>query len=118
MTRRDIQNKAKDMGRPWEVGKAFELSAPCAALHPAAKIGHPAKGAIWLKVNGVVKQKGDLADLIWNVPDTIAYLSTLFRLEAGDLIMTGTPAGVAAVVKGDVMEGHVDGVGDLKVVVV
>ena len=118
MTRRDLQNKAKDMGRPWEVGKAFELSAPCTALHPAAKIGHPAKGAIWLKVNGALKQQGDLADLIWNVPDTIAYLSTLFRLEAGDLIMTGTPAGVAAVVKGDVMEGHVDGVGDLKVVVV
>ena len=118
MTRRDLQDKAKDMGRPWEVGKAFELSAPITSIHPAAKIGHPAKGAIWLKVNGTVKQKGDLADLIWNVPDTIAYLSTLFRLEAGDLIMTGTPAGVAAVVKGDVMEGHVDGVADLKVVVV
>ena len=118
MTRRDLQNKAKDMGRPWEVGKAFELSAPMTAIHPVSKVGHPARGAIWLKVNGAVKQQGDLSDLIWNVPDTIAYLSTLFRLAPGDLIMTGTPAGVAAVKKGDVMEGHVDGVADLRVVVV
>ena len=118
MTRRDLQNEAKKMGRPWEVGKAFEHSAPISAIFPAVRTGHPAKGAVWLKVNGVVRQQGDLSELIWNVPDTIAYLSTLFRLAAGDLIMTGTPAGVAAVVKGDVMEGHVEGVGDLKVVVV
>ena len=118
MTRRDLQGEAKKMGRPWEVGKAFEHSAPITAIFPASRTGHPAKGAIWLKVNGVVKQSGDLSELIWNVPDTIAYLSTLFRLAPGDLIMTGTPAGVAAVVKGDVLEGHVDGVGDLKVVMV
>ena len=118
MTRRDLQNEAKKMGRPWEVGKAFEHSAPITAIVPASTVGHPSKGAIWLKVNGTVKQKGDLSELIWNIPDTIAYLSTLFRLAPGDLIMTGTPAGVAAVVKGDVMEGHVEGVGDLKVVVV
>jgi fumarylpyruvate hydrolase len=118
MTRRDLQNEAKKMGRPWEVGKAFEQSAPMSAIVPAVHTGHPSRGAIWLKVNGAVKQKGDLSELIWNVPDTIAYLSTLFRLAAGDLIMTGTPAGVAAVVKGDVMEGHVEGVGDLRVVVV
>ena len=117
MTRRDLQNQAKDMGRPWEVGKAFEQSAPITAIFPASRTGHPSKGAIWLKVNSVVRQKGDLSELIWNVPDTIAYLSTLFRLAAGDLIMTGTPAGVAAVIKGDVLEGHVDGVGDLKVIV-
>ena len=117
MTRRDLQNQAKDMGRPWEVGKAFEQSAPITAIFPASRTGHPSKGAIWLKVNSVMKQKGDLADLIWNVPDTIAYLSTLFRLAPGDLIMTGTPAGVAAVIKGDVLEGHVEGIGDLKVVI-
>ena len=118
MTRRDLQGEAKKMGRPWEVGKAFEHSAPITAIFPTSRTGHPAKGAIWLKVNGVVKQSGDLSELIWNIPDTIAYLSTLFRLQAGDLIMTGTPAGVAAVHKGDVLEGHVDGVADLKVVVV
>ena len=118
MTRRDLQGEAKKMGRPWEVGKAFEHSAPITAIFPASRTGHPARGAIWLKVNGVVKQSGDLSELIWNIPDTIAYLSTLFRLQAGDLIMTGTPAGVAAVHKGDVLEGHVDGIADLKVVVV
>jgi fumarylpyruvate hydrolase len=118
MTRRDLQGEAKKMGRPWEVGKAFECSAPITAVFPASRTGHPAKGAIWLKVNGVVKQKGDLSELIWNIPDTIAYLSTLFRLQAGDLIMSGTPAGVAAVHRGDILEGHVEGVGDLKVVVV
>jgi fumarylpyruvate hydrolase len=118
MTRRDLQGEAKKLGRPWEVGKSFEASAPMTAIVPVAKCGHPAKGAIWLKVNGEVKQKGDLSELIWNVPDTIAYLSTLYRLAAGDLIMTGTPAGVGPVKKGDLMEGHVDGVGDLKVRVI
>lgn len=97
MTRRDIQGEAKKMGRPWEMGKAFDNSAPCTALKPVTLIGHPTKGAIWLKINGEVKQKGDLADLIWNVPETIAYLSQLVTLQPGDLIMSGTPIGRAHV---------------------
>ncbi|HEV7617605.1 MAG TPA: fumarylacetoacetate hydrolase family protein [Burkholderiaceae bacterium] len=115
MTRRDIQGEAKKMGRPWEMGKAFDNSAPCTALKPVTMVGHPTKGAIWLKVNGQVKQKGDLADLIWNVPETIAYLSKLVTLQPGDLIMSGTPAGVGPVQRGDKLEGHVDGLGDLNV---
>jgi fumarylpyruvate hydrolase len=115
MTRRDIQGEAKKMGRPWEMGKAFDDSAPCTALKTVAMIGHPARGAIWLKVNGAVKQKGDLSELIWNVPETISYLSKLVTLRAGDVIMSGTPAGVGPVKAGDRLEGHVDGVGDLTV---
>ena len=115
MTRRDIQGEAKKMGRPWEMGKAFDNSAPCTALKPVSMAGHPAKGAIWLKVNGAVKQKGDLSEMIWNVPETIAYLSGLVTLRPGDLIFSGTPAGVGPVKRGDKLEGHVDGVGDLAV---
>ena len=118
MTRRDLQGEAKKMGRPWEVGKAFEYSAPCGEIVPASEIGHPASGAIWLKVNGKEAQKGDLNQLIWKVPEAISYLSGLFRLAAGDIIMTGTPAGVGPVQRGDKLEGHVDGVGDLRVTVV
>ena len=115
MTRRDLQGEAKKMGRPWEMGKAFDNSAPCTALKTVAMVGHPAKGAIWLKVNGQVKQKGDLADLIWNVPETISYLSHLITLRPGDIIMSGTPAGVGPVKAGDKLEGHVEGVGELTV---
>ena len=115
MTRRDVQGEAKKMGRPWEMGKAFDNSAPCTALLPASQIGHPAKGAIWLKVNGKTTQTGDLSEMIWNVPETIAYLSGLITLQAGDLIYSGTPAGVGPVKAGDKLEGHVDGVGDLMV---
>ncbi|MCE7505651.1 fumarylacetoacetate hydrolase family protein [Polynucleobacter sp. IMCC30063] len=114
MTRRDLQGEAKKMGRPWDTGKAFDESAPCASLVPVSQCGHLAKGLINLKVNGVIKQEGDLAMMIWNVPDTIAYLSTLFALEPGDLIFSGTPAGVAAVKKGDVLEGYVAGLPILK----
>ena len=118
MTRRDLQGEAKKMGRPWEVGKAVEASAPCGPIVPASKIGHPAKGAVWLDVNGQRRQTGDLSQLIWNIPETIAYLSSLFTLAPGDLIMTGTPAGVGAVKRGDVMKGGVDGVGEIEVRVV
>jgi fumarylpyruvate hydrolase len=117
MTRRDLQGEAKKMGRPWEVGKAFEESAPCGALVLASEIGHPAAGAVWLKINGEMRQEGDLNQLIWKVPETIAYLSGLFRLGAGDLIMSGTPAGVGPVKRGDKLHGHVDGVGDLHLTV-
>jgi fumarylpyruvate hydrolase len=113
MTRRDIQGEAKKMGRPWEMGKSFDESAPVSALRPASAIGHPAKGAIWLKVNGEVKQQGDLAMQIWSVPEQINYLSNLITLQPGDLIFSGTPAGVGPVKAGDKLEGHVDGVGEL-----
>jgi fumarylpyruvate hydrolase len=115
MTRRDLQGEAKKMGRPWEMGKAFDNSAPCTPLKTVAMVGHPAKGAVWLKVNGKVTQKGDLAEMIWNVPETISYLSKLITLRAGDIIMSGTPAGVGPVRAGDALEGHVDGVGDLTI---
>lgn len=115
MTRRDVQGQAKKMGRPWEMGKAFDESAPMTALSPAASIGHPASGSIWLKINGEIRQQGDLAMQIWNVQDQISYLSHLVTLQPGDLIMTGTPAGVGPVHKGDKLEGHVDGLGELRI---
>jgi fumarylpyruvate hydrolase len=114
MTRRDLQGEAKKMGRPWDTGKAFDQSAPCSALVPVAECGHPSRGSIRLMVNGEVRQDGDLNQLIWNVPDTIAYLSTLFTLQPGDLIFSGTPAGVGPIKKGDVLEGEVVGLPVLK----
>lgn len=114
MTRRDLQGEAKKMGRPWDTGKAFDQSAPCSALVPAAKCGHPTEGLVRLLVNGEVRQEGNLNQLIWNVPDTIAYLSTLFTLQPGDLIFSGTPAGVGPIQKGDVLEGQVAGLPLLK----
>ncbi len=118
MTRRDLQAACKKAGRPWEIGKAFDRSAPASELVAASEIGHPADGAIWLKVNGEVRQEGDLNHMIWKVPEMIAYLSGLFTLAAGDIILSGTPAGVGPVVRGDELEGHVDGVGDLRLRVV
>ncbi|MGA2289960.1 fumarylacetoacetate hydrolase family protein [Bradyrhizobium sp.] len=117
LTRRDLQQAARKKERPWEIGKSFDHSAPCGALQPAAKIGHPAKGRIWLSVNGAERQKGDLAELIWSVPEIIAKLSEQVRLGAGDIIMTGTPAGVAALSPGDRIECGVDGIGTLKVTI-
>ncbi len=118
MTRRDLQGIAKDMGRPWEIGKAFEKSAPMGPLIPASEIGHPSAGKVELKVNGKVRQTGDLNQMIWKVPEMISYLSDYFELAAGDIIMTGTPSGVAAVVAGDTMEATVEGVGTLVVKVI
>lgn len=118
MTRRDLQGKAKEMGRPWEIGKAFERSAPCGPLRPVSEVGHPSSGTVELKVNGVSKQTGDLNQMIWKVPEMISYLSDYFELAAGDVIMTGTPSGVGPVVAGDIMEVHVEGVDDLVVKVV
>lgn len=117
MTRRDIQGEAKKMGRPWDMGKGFDQSAPCAPISPASKVGHIGKGAIWLKVNGKIRQKSDLELLIWSIPETISYLSGLVTLAPGDLIYSGTPEGVAAVVKGDKLEGHVDGLTDLAIAI-
>ena len=118
MTRRDVQNVARKAGRPWDMGKGFDHSAPISDIVPAKKIGHPDKGLIELKVNGVVRQSSDLSKMIWNIPETIAYLSRLVRLMPGDLIYTGTPEGVAAVVRGDVMEGKVEGVASIRTKIV
>ena len=118
MTRRDLQGEAKDMRRPWEIGKAFERSAPTGPLIPAERIGHPDKGAVSLTVNGETRQTGDLDQMIWKVPEMISYLSDYYELAAGDVILSGTPSGVAAVRKGDSMEASIDGVGTLKVTVV
>lgn len=118
MTRRDLQMQARDMGRPWDFGKAFDESAPISAIYPVASHGHHSAGAIVLKVNGEVRQSGDLQDMIWNVPDTIAFLSEYYRLQPGDLIFTGTPAGVGAVTRGDVLVGAVEGLTELRVKIV
>ncbi len=118
MTRRDLQGAAKKLGRPWEVGKAFDHSAPCSEIVPATEIGHPTQGAIWLKVNGETRQQGDLNQLIWKIPETISYLSGLFTLTAGDLIFSGTPAGVGPTERGDHLQGMVEGVGEIDVKVV
>jgi len=118
MTRRDLQGAAKKMGRPWEVGKAFDFSAPCGALAPAADIGHPTGARLWLEVNGKLRQEGNINQLIWNIPETISCLSGLFTLAPGDLIYTGTPAGVGAIVRGDKLKGGVDGVGEIVISVV
>jgi len=117
MTRRDLQAEAKKTGRPWDMGKGFDYSAPCSPVRPASEIGHPAEGAIWLKVNGATRQSGDLNQQIWRVEEAIAYLSRFVALAAGDLIFTGTPAGVGPVVRGDRLEGHIDRVGDISVLV-
>ena len=118
MTRRDLQGEAKKMGRPWEIGKAFEQSAPMSPIRPVSEIGHPSEGAITLTVNGDIRQSGDLNQMIWKTPEMISYLSEHFTIGAGDLIMAGTPSGVGPVQRGDRLEGHIDGVGDLSVVVV
>ena len=114
MTRRDLQGAAKKAGRPWDMSKGFDLSGPIGEIAPASQIGHPAAGKIELAVNGQVRQSSDLGKQIWNVEETIAYLSTLVELKAGDLIFTGTPEGVAAAQRNDVLEGEIAGVGTVR----
>jgi len=118
MTRRDLQGDAKKAGRPWSTGKGFDYSAPIAPIHPMHDTGWITQGAIHLNVNGASRQKSDISKLIWNVAETIEHLSTYFTLQAGDLIFTGTPEGVAAVKSGDVLEGGIAGLGELRVKIV
>ena len=118
MTRRDLQGEQKKMGRPWEIGKAFERSGPVGPLKPVSDTGHLDAGRIELKVNGKVKQEGDLNQMIWKVPEMISYLSEYFELAAGDVIMSGTPSGVGPITKGDVMEINIEGLDSLTVTVV
>ena len=113
MTRRDIQARQKKLGRPWEISKAFERSAPIGSVHPATEVGHFSEGRIYLKVNGTVRQDGDISQLIWKIPELISYLSEYFELVGGDVILTGTPAGVSAVQKGDELEAGIEGLDTL-----
>ena len=115
MTRRDLQGEAKKLGRPWCTAKGFDHSAPISPIHAVSATGVIEQGDIQLHVNGVLRQHGDINQMIWNIAETIEQLSAYFELQAGDLIFTGTPAGVGAVVKGDLLEGSVAGVGDLRV---
>lgn len=115
LTRRDLQAAAKEKGRPWDMSKGFDQSGPVSALVPAAQCGHLSAGRIWLKVNGEVKQDGDLGQMTWNVAEIISNLSTYVKLAGGDLIFTGTPAGVSTIVRGDVLQCGIDGVGRLEI---
>jgi fumarylpyruvate hydrolase len=115
LTRRDLQIASRNIKQPWEIGKFFDNSAPCSALRPESEIGHPSKGKITLKTNGKLRQEGDLAQMIWNVPETISKLSEMVELAAGDVIFTGTPSGVGPVVEGEKMECEVEGVGTLTI---
>ncbi|HRM62655.1 MAG TPA: fumarylacetoacetate hydrolase family protein [Acidovorax temperans] len=114
MTRRDLQNDMKKQGRPWSIGKGFDYSAPIGPITPAAQAGNVGKAGIWLQVNGVDRQRSNVAQLIWNIAETIEHLSAAWELQPGDLIYTGTPEGVSAVVTGDVLEGGVDGLGSIR----
>ena len=114
LTRRDLQAAAKKAGQPWDVAKGFDASAPVSAIRTVVEIGHPSQARIWLEVNGVLRQQADIADMIWSVPEIIAELSAYFELRPGDLIFTGTPAGVGALLPGDRVRGGVDGVGSLE----
>ena len=118
MTRRDLQGEAKKQGRPWEIGKAFERSAPVGPIHPVSELGHLDHGRVELKVNGDMRQEGDLNQMIWKVPEMISHLSEYFELASGDVILSGTPAGVGPVARGDRMEASVEGIGTLSVSVV
>ncbi|WP_414473447.1 fumarylacetoacetate hydrolase family protein [Microvirga sp. M2] len=118
MTRRDLQDEAKQLRRPWELGKAADLSGPVGPIHPAATLGHPAGGSISLSVDGAVKQKSDLSDMIWSVAEQIAYLSSYFELVPGDVIFSGTPDGVGPVTQGQTMVAAIEGLGEIRLRVV
>jgi fumarylpyruvate hydrolase len=118
MTRRDLQDEAKQLRRPWELGKAADRSGPVGPLHPASRIGHPARGAISLAVGGAVRQQADLSDMIWSVAEQIAYLSSYFELFPGDVIFSGTPEGVGAVARGQTMTASIAGLGEIRLRVV
>ena len=117
LTRRDLQAAAKKSGKPWDPGKSFEQAAPISALHSIEKVGHPTKGRIWLAVNGEVRQEGDIADMIWSVREAVAELSTLYTMAPGDLLYTGTPAGVGALVSGDKVTGGIDGIDKIEITI-
>ena len=116
-TRRDLQAEAKAQGKPWDAAKGFDHSATLGPLHPVSAVGHPTQGRIWLSVNGAIRQDADLSSLIWAVPDVIAVLSGLFELRAGDLIYTGTPAGVGRVHRGDRIACGIEGLGEIETVI-
>ena len=118
LTRRDQQFAARDQGRPWDVAKGFDHSAPVSAIRPAAEMGHLEQGAIWLEVNGEPRQRANLSEMIWSVPEIVAELSTYFELRPGDLIFTGTPEGVGPVKRGDSLVGGIDGLETLRITIV
>jgi fumarylpyruvate hydrolase len=118
LTRRDLQFAARDQGRPWDVSKGFDHSAPVSAIRPAAAMGHPQQGAIWLEVNGETRQRANLSEMIWNVAEIIAELSAYYELRPGDLVFTGTPEGVGAVQRGDSLVGGIDGLETLRITIV
>jgi fumarylpyruvate hydrolase len=118
LTRRDLQFSAREQGRPWDVSKGFDGSAPVSAIRPSAEMGHPDRGAIWLEVNGEARQRADLSEMIWSVPEIVAELSTYFELRPGDLIFTGTPEGVGPVRRGDSLVGGIDGLETLRTTIV
>ena len=117
MTRRDLQNDMREKKRPWDIGKSFAQAAPIGPVHPVSAVGQLARGKIWLDVNGARRQEGDLADMVWDVPHTLAFLSQYYELLPGDLVFTGTPAGVGAVVAGDRLDGGIDGLGTLAIAI-
>lgn len=118
LTRRDLQLEAREQGRPWDVAKGFDCSAPIGAIRPAAQMGHPERGSIWLEVNGEARQRANLSEMIWSVPEIVAELSSYFELSAGDLIFTGTPEGVGPVQRGDSLVGGIDGLETLRITIV
>jgi len=117
LTRRDLQKAAKKLGRPWDTAKGFDQSAPISAIHKAADIGHPTEGSIWLAVNDQMRQQGDLNELIWGIDEAIAELSTLFEIKQGDILFTGTPAGVGAVIVGDRLTGGIEGIDEIEITI-